>query len=119
MGLLSRILKTPNDDEAGAEDEFQAEQNGLLMASLPPEEEAPAAQPEAGAGAPSGAAADTKSQPEAGAPAAESEGEGEPDDEESEPPVATADAESSEPQEQAEPSAGEPADDSSDDVLAG
>jgi hypothetical protein len=118
MGLLSRILKTPNDDADDAEDEFEAEQNGLLMASLPPEEPAEAAQPEARADAPSGATADMTPQAEAAAPTAEGEAEGQPGEEEGKPPQATGDAPSSEPEEQAEPPADEAADDSSDDMLA-
>lgn len=43
MGFLGRLLKTPDEDEDEAQDEFAAEENGLLMVpSLPGDQEAPA-----------------------------------------------------------------------------
>lgn len=118
MGLLSRILKTPNDDEDDTEGQFPAEESGLLMASLPPEDEAAAAQAEAPPDTPSGATADVTPEPEAAAPTGEDSAEGQPPaGDEEKPPEAAGDEGSSEPREQAEPAAGEPADDSSDDLM--
>jgi hypothetical protein len=42
MGFLTRLLKTPDEDQEEGPDEFNAEQNGLLMApSAPSDAEAP------------------------------------------------------------------------------
>jgi len=43
MGFLRRLLKTPDEDEDEGQDEFAAEENGLLMVpSLPGDREEPA-----------------------------------------------------------------------------
>ncbi len=36
MGFLKRVAKTPDESQDEGEDEFNAEENGLLMASSPP-----------------------------------------------------------------------------------
>ena len=117
MGLLSRILKTPDPDADEVQDEFQAEESGLLMASSPPAEEAADAPPEPGADTASEAAAEMPPEAESEAPTAEGGAES-PSQEEGEPSEAAEDAAVAEPEAQIEPPPSEPEEDSSGDPLA-
>lgn len=113
MGLLSRILKTPDDDTDEVQDEFQAEESGLLMASSPAGEEAAGTPPETGLDASPEAAAEMPAEAEDVAPTAEGSAENPSQQEEGEPPEVANDSEASEP-----PAESEPPEDSADDPLA-
>jgi hypothetical protein len=124
MGLLSRVLKTPDDDSDEAQEKLEAEEGGLFMASSSADKEAADAPPEPGADAPpevtgeTAAGAEGEAQgasPEAtGETAAEAEGvaQGASPEEEGKPAEAADDATSG------EPAARESATDSDDDPLA-
>jgi hypothetical protein len=108
MGVLSRILKTPDEDES--EDEFQAEESGLLMAASTakesPTETPPVPELEGQEGWPTEAVAEA---------AAEGELEAEPTEGEEPSPEAAENAQAEEPEGQSEPSSDE---DSADDPLS-
>jgi len=106
MGLLSRVLKTPDDDSDEVQKKLQAEESGLFMASSPAGEEAADALPEPGADA----SAEATGEMAAGA---EGEAQGVSPEEEGEPAEAADDTGSGEPaaSESAEDSADDPADD--------
>lgn len=74
MGFLTRLLKTPDENQDEGQDEFNAEQNGLLMVpSLPADAEAPTA--EGGLASPPAQGETEAAQDEVAEP---SQGEGEP-----------------------------------------
>jgi hypothetical protein len=118
MGLLSRILKTPDDDTDEVQDEFQAEESGLLMAASPASKEAAVTPPEAGADASLEVTAETAAEAEGVALTAEGEAQGPSQQEEGESPEAANDPGASEPPSEGEPPPSEPPDGSADDPLA-
>jgi hypothetical protein len=115
MGLLRRFMKTPNDEEDEMQDELQAEESGLLMASSVPREEDADTPPNTEVDASLEAAAEMPPEAEDVAPTEEGEAESPADEEQAEP---AQDAAPAEPEAQIEPPPSEPPEDSSDDPLA-
>jgi hypothetical protein len=124
MGLLSRVLKTPDDDTDEVQDEFQAEESGLLMASAPASEKEADTPPEAGVDAPPEAAAEMPAEAEDVAPTAEGGAEspsqqGDPSQQgEGESPEAADNPEASEPPAESQAPPSQPAENSDEDPLA-
>jgi hypothetical protein len=123
MGFLTRLLKTPNDDEDEMQDELRAEETGLLMASsIPREEDADTppdtgvdAPPDTGADAPPEAAAEMPPEAEDAAPTGEDGAESPAEEEQDEPAQDSAPAE---PEAPVEPPPDESPEEPSDDPLA-
>jgi hypothetical protein len=115
MGMLSRILKTSDDDDE-SEDEFQAEESGLLMAAPAAEgtpfEASPAPEVEGREERPTEAVAETEAEVDA-------EADGEAPAAESDPETEPAEEEDAEPEAQSEPESDEEgSEDSADDPLS-
>lgn len=88
MGFLKRVAKTPDESQDEGEDEFNAEENGLLMASSPPSD----AQTPAGVAESTDPSAPAEAEPAQDPASQVAQGGEDPPDMTAEPPAADSEA---------------------------